>query len=142
VADLERILIVGGGIAGLTLLTLDAAPPGYTGLMVWRSLAPYFQPGMQVLLGEGCVYGLVPMGDGQTYGFGIEGSSRFHDPLEGRLGRVRRRFAAFGGRSRRIWRRSSATSSSIARPSSGWNSSSGTRVASCSSATRLMLARP
>lgn len=78
-------------------LTLDTAPPGYTGLMVWRSLAPYQQPSMQVLLGEGCVFGLVPMGDGQTYGFGIEGSPRFHAPLEGRLERVRRRFAAFGG---------------------------------------------
>jgi len=92
-------LVVGadGLASSVRRLTLDAAPPGYTGLMVWRSLAPHHQPSMQVLLGEGCVFGLVPVGDGQTYGFGIEGSPRFHTPLEGRLERVRGRFAAFGG---------------------------------------------
>jgi 2-polyprenyl-6-methoxyphenol hydroxylase-like FAD-dependent oxidoreductase len=92
-------LVVGADGLGSTVrrLALEEAPPGYTGLMVWRSLAPHHQPSMQVLLGEGCVFGLVPVGNGQTYGFGIEGSPRFHAPLEGRLERVRHRFAAFGG---------------------------------------------
>jgi FAD-dependent urate hydroxylase len=65
--------------------------------MVWRSLAPHQQASMQVLLGEGCVFGLVPVGEGLTYGFGIEGSPRFHAELSGRLERVRHRFATFGG---------------------------------------------
>lgn len=78
-------------------LALDTPSPGYTGLMVWRSLAPYQQPSMQVLLGEGCIFGLVPVGEGLTYGFAIEGSPRFHAPLQGLLERGCRRFAAFGG---------------------------------------------
>lgn len=92
-------LVVGADGLGSTVrrLALEGAPPGYTGLMVWRSLVLHHQPSMQVLLGEGCVFGLVPVGERQTYGFGIEGSPRFHAPLEGRLERVRRRFAAFGG---------------------------------------------
>jgi len=95
--DYDLVVGADGLASSVRRLTLDAAPPGYTGLMVWRSLAPHHQPSMQVLLGEGCVFGLVPVGDGQTYGFGIEGSPRFHIPLEGRLERMRGRFAAFGG---------------------------------------------
>lgn len=95
--DYDLVVGADGLASTVRRLTLDAAPSGYTGLMVWRSLAPHHQASMQVLLGEGCVFGLVPVGEGQTYGFGIEGSPRFHAPLEGRLERVRRRFAAFGG---------------------------------------------
>ena len=50
-----------------------------------------------LIVGEGCFFGLVPMGDGHTYGFGEIGEPRFPDPLEGRLERVRKRFAGFGG---------------------------------------------
>jgi 2-polyprenyl-6-methoxyphenol hydroxylase-like FAD-dependent oxidoreductase len=95
--DYDLVVGADGLASTVRRLTLDAAPPGYTDLMVWRGLAPHQQTSMQVLLGEGCVFGLVPVGDGQTYGFGIAGSPRLHDPLEGRLERVRRRFAAFGG---------------------------------------------
>jgi len=95
--DYDLVVGADGLTSTVRRLTLDTAPPGYTGLMVWRSLAPHHQPSMQVLLGEGCVFGLIPVGNGQTYGFGIEGSPRFHAPLEGRLERVRHRFAAFGG---------------------------------------------
>ena len=38
------------------------------------------------------------MGVGRTYGFAYVIQPRFHDPLEGRLGRLRNRFATFGGR--------------------------------------------
>ena len=50
-----------------------------------------------LIVGEGCFFGLMPMGDGHTYGFGGIGEPRFPDPLEGRLERVRKRFAGFGG---------------------------------------------
>jgi 2-polyprenyl-6-methoxyphenol hydroxylase-like FAD-dependent oxidoreductase len=95
--DYDLVVGADGLASTVRRLTLDAAPPGYTGLLVWRSLAQHSQPSMQVLLGEGCVFGLVPVGDGQTYGFGIAGSPRLHDPLEGQLERMRCRFAAFGG---------------------------------------------
>ena len=48
-----------------------------------------------VLMGEGRFFGLVPMGEGHTYGFGSLNVERSEDPLEGRLERFRQRFAAF-----------------------------------------------
>jgi 2-polyprenyl-6-methoxyphenol hydroxylase-like FAD-dependent oxidoreductase len=94
-------LVVGAdGIAStVRALTLSAAAPVYAGQMVWRSLAPICLPGMtrlQFLGGEGCFFGLCPVGDGQTYGFGNVTMPRFHDALLGRLSRLRERFAAFG----------------------------------------------
>jgi 2-polyprenyl-6-methoxyphenol hydroxylase-like FAD-dependent oxidoreductase len=51
-----------------------------------------------VVMGEGCFFGLVPMGGGRTYGFGgLDAAEPGPDPLAGRLGRVRARFAALGG---------------------------------------------
>jgi 2-polyprenyl-6-methoxyphenol hydroxylase-like FAD-dependent oxidoreductase len=52
----------------------------------------------QMHLGDGCTFGLVPMGAGRTYGFAYVVQPRFHDPLEGRLDRLRNRFAKFGPR--------------------------------------------
>src|SRR6202011_6333784 len=49
-------------------------------------------------MGDGCMFGLVPTGAGRTYGFAYVIQPRFHDPLEGRLDRLRNRFATFGGR--------------------------------------------
>jgi FAD-dependent urate hydroxylase len=96
-------LVVGadGIYSSVRTLTMGVVPPGYSGLMDWRSVVPISPQGvtssMQVLLGEGCVFGLIPMGDGHTQGFGLIGEPRVRDPLEGRLGRMRRRFAGFGG---------------------------------------------
>jgi len=53
---------------------------------------------LQLHLGDGCVFGLVPMVAGRTYGFAYVVQSRFHDPPEGRLERLRHRFATFDGR--------------------------------------------
>ncbi len=68
--------------------------------MNWRSIAP-IRPGglatLQFLLGDGCFFGLCPVGEGRTYGFGYIMQPRSHDPLEGRLERLRNRFASFGG---------------------------------------------
>ncbi len=95
-------LVVGAdGIAStVRRLTPGASSVGYTELMDWRGLVPTRPRGLtnlMVLLGEGCFFGLVPMGEGHTYGFGSTCEPRFHDPLEGRLERVRKRFADFGG---------------------------------------------
>lgn len=94
-------LVVGADGLASTVRKLigSLASPLYTGQMVWRSLAPIRPRGLtrlQFLLGEGCFFGLCPIGNGQTYGFGNMTMPRFHDPVEGRLTRLRERFAAFG----------------------------------------------
>lgn len=80
-------------------VAVDPTPPVYGGEMVWRSLAPIRPRGLrklQFLLGDGCFFGLCPVGDGQTYGFGSVVGPRIIDPVEGRLARLRERFARFG----------------------------------------------
>ena len=94
-------LVVGAdGIASTVCkLTLGVAPPVYAGQMTWRSLAPIRPRGLtklQFLLGDGCFFGLCPVGNGQTYGFGNVTEPRFHDAVQDRLARLRERFAAFG----------------------------------------------
>lgn len=94
-------LVVGAdGIASaVRTLAMGGDPPVYGGQMVWRSLAPVRPRGLtrlQLLLGDGCFFGLCPVGDGQTYGFGIVTSPRFRDEPRGRLDRLRQRFASFG----------------------------------------------
>jgi 2-polyprenyl-6-methoxyphenol hydroxylase-like FAD-dependent oxidoreductase len=81
-------------------LTIGRVPPRYAGTMVWRSIVPIRPPGLSdimVFMGEGRYFGLVPMGEGHTYGFGAVGGPRFDDPLNGRLERFRDGFAGFGG---------------------------------------------
>jgi 2-polyprenyl-6-methoxyphenol hydroxylase-like FAD-dependent oxidoreductase len=81
-------------------LAIRSLLPTYAGQMVWRSVIPSRPPGiveMMVLMGEERFFGLVPMGEGWTYGFGAVDGQRFEDPLEGRLERLRQRFAGFGG---------------------------------------------
>lgn len=98
----EYDLLVGAdGISStVRALTLGSAPPVYSGQMVWRSIAP-IRPrglrGLQFSLGDGCFFGLCPVGNGRTYGFGNVTQTRFHDALAGRLARLRERFSAFGG---------------------------------------------
>src|SRR5262245_48987774 len=48
--------------------------------------------------GDGCLFGLVPLGGGRTYSFAYVAHPRFRDPLEGRLARLRQRFSTFGPR--------------------------------------------
>jgi FAD-dependent urate hydroxylase len=81
-------------------LAVSASSPSYAETMAWRSVIPTRPRGildMMVLMGEGCFFGLAPMGEGYTYGFGAVGGTRFLDPLVGRLERFRHRFAEFGG---------------------------------------------
>src|SRR5262249_36241166 len=82
-------------------ITLGGAPPVYAGHMTWRSLAPIRPNGLDTLqfhVGEGCFFGLCPVGDGQTYGFGSVFEPRYRDEVQGRLARLRERFAGFGER--------------------------------------------
>ena len=96
-------LVVGADGIGSTVraLVLTTAAPSELGAMNWRSIAP-IRPagvtGLQMHLSDGCTFGLVPMGGGRTYGFAYVVQPRFYDPLQGRLERLRNRFAAFGGR--------------------------------------------
>jgi 2-polyprenyl-6-methoxyphenol hydroxylase-like FAD-dependent oxidoreductase len=80
-------------------LAFDGPDPVYGGQMVWRSIAPIRPRGLthlQFLIGDGCFFGLCPVGGDSTYGFGDVAGPRFRDPLQGRLARLRERFASFG----------------------------------------------
>src|SRR5215831_120641 len=80
-------------------LAFDATPPVYGRQMVWRSIAPIRTAqadSIQFWVGEGCFFGLCPVGEGHTYGFGNVTGPRTHDRLEGRLDRLRRLFYGFG----------------------------------------------
>jgi 2-polyprenyl-6-methoxyphenol hydroxylase-like FAD-dependent oxidoreductase len=97
--DYDLLVGADGIRSTVRALTLTAAAPSDLGAMNWRSIAP-IRPAdltaLQMHLGDGCVFGLVPMGDGRAYGFAYVIQPRFHDPLEGRLKRLRKRFAKFG----------------------------------------------
>jgi 2-polyprenyl-6-methoxyphenol hydroxylase-like FAD-dependent oxidoreductase len=80
-------------------LAVASSAPLYAGQMAWRSIIPTRPQGMVdmlLLMGDKYFFGLVPMGEGHTYGFGVIDGERFEDPLVGRLDRFRRRFAGFG----------------------------------------------
>jgi 2-polyprenyl-6-methoxyphenol hydroxylase-like FAD-dependent oxidoreductase len=95
----EYDLVIGADGISSTLrrLSLSAAPRGQ---MAWRSISP-IRPGgltsLQFWLGDGCFFGLCPVGDDRTYGFGNVTGPRLQDPVQGRFGRLRDRFAGFGG---------------------------------------------
>jgi 2-polyprenyl-6-methoxyphenol hydroxylase-like FAD-dependent oxidoreductase len=99
--DYDLVVGADGIKSTVRALTLTAAAPSDLGAMNWRSIAP-IRPagltGLQMHLGDGCTFGLVPMGAGRTYGFAYVIQPRFHDPVEGRLERLRKRFATFCGR--------------------------------------------
>jgi 2-polyprenyl-6-methoxyphenol hydroxylase-like FAD-dependent oxidoreductase len=87
---------VGSSVRGLAF---NAPPPVYGDQTVWRSLAPVRPRGLanlKFLLGEGCFFGLCPVGADQTYGFANIAGPPILDPIEGRLARLRERFAHFG----------------------------------------------
>jgi 2-polyprenyl-6-methoxyphenol hydroxylase-like FAD-dependent oxidoreductase len=73
--------------------------PAFAGQLVWRSLAPVTSlrpPSVQFSLGDGCFFGLCTVGESHTYGFANISHRRQRDPVEGRLNRLRNRFASFG----------------------------------------------
>jgi FAD-dependent urate hydroxylase len=98
--DYDLVVGADGIHSTVRRLAVSPAPPRYAALMAWRSVIPARPAGLTqltILTGERCFFGLVPMGDGHTYGFaGIDGD-RFDEPLAGWLDRFRQRFAGFGG---------------------------------------------
>jgi 2-polyprenyl-6-methoxyphenol hydroxylase-like FAD-dependent oxidoreductase len=98
--DYELIVGADGIGSSVRSLALSETGPTYTGQMGWRSLAPIRQKTpdeVQFWLGDGCFFGLFPVSNKHTYGFGyINEPERRHDPALGRLTRLRERFAAFG----------------------------------------------
>jgi 2-polyprenyl-6-methoxyphenol hydroxylase-like FAD-dependent oxidoreductase len=95
-------LVVGadGIYSTVRTLVMGTVDPGYTGLMIWRSLVPIRPLGVtnfRLMLGDGCFFGIMPMGDGHSNVFGGVGIPRSHDPVQGRLERFRKRFTGFGG---------------------------------------------
>jgi 2-polyprenyl-6-methoxyphenol hydroxylase-like FAD-dependent oxidoreductase len=93
-------LVVGAdGIASSVRRLLLGGAPVFGGQMAWRSVAQIRPRGLtrlQFHLGDGCFFGLCPVAEGQTYGFGNVTEPRFHDAVQGRLARLRERFATFG----------------------------------------------
>ena len=80
-------------------LTFGQIEPTFAGQVSWRSVAPISLPGppsVQFWLGDGCFFGLCSVGDAHTYGFANVTHERQHDPVEGRLSRLRERFGDFG----------------------------------------------
>ena len=68
-------------------------------LMAWRTLAPVrprWLNGVQFWLGEDRLFGLCPVGDELTYGFGNLACVRRDEPVGGRARRLREYFADFG----------------------------------------------
>jgi 2-polyprenyl-6-methoxyphenol hydroxylase-like FAD-dependent oxidoreductase len=99
--DYDLVVGADGMNSTVRALTLTTAAPSDLGAMNWRSVAPVRSAGLtslQMHLGDDCIFGLVPMGGGRTYGFAYVIQPRFRDPLEGRLERLRHRFAKFGPR--------------------------------------------
>jgi 2-polyprenyl-6-methoxyphenol hydroxylase-like FAD-dependent oxidoreductase len=80
--------------------TVRGSRPAYSGAMVWRANAdwrPSDLDGLALFIGDGCFFGILAIGAGATTAFGVVESAAFVDPLDGRLRRLRERFARFGG---------------------------------------------
>jgi 2-polyprenyl-6-methoxyphenol hydroxylase-like FAD-dependent oxidoreductase len=97
--DYDLVIGADGIHSTVRRLAISSAPPRFIGLTAWRSVAPIRLrgvTGLTVLLGDGCFFGLVPVGGTATYGFAGLSSATFNDPRQGRLARFRRRFSHFG----------------------------------------------
>jgi FAD-dependent urate hydroxylase len=95
--DFDLVIGADGIASSVRQLALCSDAPNYGGQMVWRSLAPIHVDEIQFWLGDGCFFGLFPVSEERTYGFGyVAEPQRRHDPEHGRLKRLRDRFAGFG----------------------------------------------
>ena len=95
-------LVIGADGAHSTVRALAVAPvsPQSIGATGWRSVVAGRPPGLDhlvLLLGEGCFFGLVPVGHSQTYGFAGTASRPADRSRDQRLDDFRSRFAHFRG---------------------------------------------
>ena len=100
--DYDLVVGADGIYSTVRRTVMKSSPsPSYAGSMSRRSIIDARIPGIvdniMIVMGEGCLFGVAPMGDGHTYGFGVVGEERSDDPPTGRLERLRRRFVGFGG---------------------------------------------
>ncbi|HSS87644.1 MAG TPA: FAD-dependent monooxygenase [Reyranella sp.] len=99
--DFDLVVGADGIRSTVRALALTSTAPSYLGAMNWRSVAPIRPVGLtafQINLGDGCLFGLVPLGSGRTYAFAYVAHPHYRDPVEGRLARLRQRFSSFGPR--------------------------------------------
>ena len=98
--DYDLVVGADGINSAVRRLAVSPVPPQYADTVSWRSVIPARPPAtghLMIFTGERCYFGLVPVGDGGTYGFaGLDGK-RFDDPPACRLERLRQRFGGFGG---------------------------------------------
>jgi 2-polyprenyl-6-methoxyphenol hydroxylase-like FAD-dependent oxidoreductase len=99
--DFDLVVGADGIRSTVRALALTSTAPSYLGAMNWRSVAAIRPVGLtafQINVGDGCVFGLVPLASGRTYAFAYVAHPHFRDPVEGRLTRLRQRFSTFGPR--------------------------------------------
>jgi 2-polyprenyl-6-methoxyphenol hydroxylase-like FAD-dependent oxidoreductase len=98
-ADYELVIGADGISSTVRALAVSEAKPRYCGQMAWRSLAslrPAAEDEVQFWLGEGCFFATYSVGGGRTYGSGyVTEPTPRREPVEGRLARLRKRFASF-----------------------------------------------
>jgi FAD-dependent urate hydroxylase len=98
--DYDLVVGADGIYSTVRDLAIGPVSPGYAGIMAWRTVVPGRPAGvdhLMMLMGDGRFFGLVPVGDGATYGFGGMDSERLDEAVAGRLERFRAHFAAFSG---------------------------------------------
>jgi 2-polyprenyl-6-methoxyphenol hydroxylase-like FAD-dependent oxidoreductase len=100
-ADYDLVVGADGIHSTVRTLAIGGPSPRYAGQVAWRSIIPTRPRGLNdlmVVMGDGCFFGLAPVGGGRTYGFGgLSAPAMIEDPLTGRLERFRHRFAPLGG---------------------------------------------
>jgi 2-polyprenyl-6-methoxyphenol hydroxylase-like FAD-dependent oxidoreductase len=99
-ADYDLVVGADGIASTVRGMTLSTAAPADLGAMNWRGIASIRPRGLTTLrfaLGDACFFGLSPVSEGRTYGFGYVMQPRLRDPVKGRLERLRARFAEFDG---------------------------------------------
>jgi 2-polyprenyl-6-methoxyphenol hydroxylase-like FAD-dependent oxidoreductase len=99
-SDYDLVVGADGISSTVRQLLMGTVQLGYTGAMYWRSLVPMSPPDLtnfRWMLGDGCSFGITPLFDGPpTNVFGEVWMSPIHDPVPGRIARLRQRFAGFG----------------------------------------------
>jgi 2-polyprenyl-6-methoxyphenol hydroxylase-like FAD-dependent oxidoreductase len=100
VGDYDLVVGADGIYSTVRRLAVSLAVPRYADQMVWRSVIRHRPAGVShfmLFMGDRCFFGLVPMGDDYTYGFGAVAGCRLQEQVPGRLDRLRQRFAGFPG---------------------------------------------